>query len=138
MRGTTTQVEGRVVVTVLKLWGDLDGSSYQDAIAEARRLYDQGARHMLLDLGDVPYMSSAGVIALQSMAMLLRGDEPPDPEMGWAAHHSLDRERERGFQQQFKLLNPSPRVDQVLEVIGIKSYLEVYTDLDAAVASFSA
>ena len=69
-------------------------------------------------------------------AALLRGEEIPDPEVGWGAIRAIDRDRERGFQQHFKLLNPQPRVDQVLEMVGFKRFLEVYTDLDAAIASF--
>ena len=45
-------------------------------------------------------------------------------------------QRDTGFQQHLKLLNPQPRVDRVLEMVGFKRFLEVYTDLDTAVASF--
>jgi hypothetical protein len=35
-----------------------------------------------------------------------------------------------------KLLNPQPRVDRVLDMVGITRFQEVYTDVEAAVASF--
>src|SRR4051794_32882026 len=136
MQMSFTQVRGRVPVAVLKLNGDLDGSCYQNVIAGAKSLYDKGARHILLDLSNVPYMSSAGIVALQSIAAMLRGDTPADPEMGWSALHAVERDLEGSPQQRLKLLNPQPHVDQVLETVGLKSYLEIYTDLDTAIASF--
>ncbi len=136
MRMTTAQVEARVPVTVMALHGDLDGSSYQDAIDEAKSLYDRGVRYIILDLSDVPYMSSAGLVALHSIATLLRGEEPPDPEMGWAAFHTVDLDRDKGLQRNLKLLNPQPRVERVLETVGFKSVFEIYTDLQDAAASF--
>ena len=136
MNMTFTQVQGRVPVTVLRLKGDLDGSTYQSAIAGAKSLYEKGARYMVLDLSNVPYMSSAGIVALQSIAALLRGETPADPEMGWSALHAVERDLDQGPQLRLKLLNPQPQVDQVLETVGLKSYLDIYTDLDSAVASF--
>lgn len=136
MQMTFTQVEGKVPVTVLKLEGDLDGSNYQDAIAGAKSLYDKGTRHMVLDLSDVPYMSSAGVVALQSIAALFRGEMPPDPEMGWSAYHAIEQDVDKGYHPHLMLLNPQARVDQVLETLGLKSYFQIFTDLDSAVQSF--
>lgn len=131
-----SQELGRVLVTVLKPRGELDASNYQDLIAEARKVYDEGARDILLDLGDVSYMSSSGLVALQSMAKLLRGEELPDLESGWAAIRTIDRDRDTGVQAHFKLLNPQPRVDSVLETVGLKRYLEIFSDLESALAAF--
>lgn len=131
-----SQVQGNVPVTILKPHGELDASNYQDLIAKAQEVYKAGGRHILLDLSKVTYMSSSGVVALQSIAALLRGEEPPDLESGWGTYRAIDRDRDTGFQPHFKLLSPQPRVDHVLEMIGFKQFLEVYTDQKTAVASF--
>jgi len=136
MNVTVTQADGSVPVTILHTHGDLDASSYKGLIAAAGTAFDGGARDILLDLSDTPYMSSSGLVALQSIAALARGETPPDPGAGWEAFHAIDRDREGGLQAHFKLLNPQPRVDRVLEMSGFKRFLEVYTDLEAAVASF--
>jgi anti-anti-sigma regulatory factor len=133
---TVSQVQGRVPVTVLQPHGDLDASNYQDLIAIALQAHDDGARDLLLDLSDMPYMSSSGLVALQSIAATLRGEEPLDPEAGWGAYRAIHRDRDAGVQEHLKLLNPQSRVDQVLEMVGFNRFLEVYTDLEAAVASF--
>lgn len=131
-----THTQGRVPVTILHPRGDLDAASYQDLIAAAQKVCAEGAQNILLDLSGVPYMSSSGVVALQSIAALVRGEEAPDPESGWGAFHAVHRDREFGLQSHLKLLNPQPRVDRVLETVGFKSYLEVFDDLETAVASF--
>jgi anti-anti-sigma factor len=133
---TVSQAQGRLPVTILQPHGELDASNYKELIAEAQRVYDDGVRDILLDLGDVSYMSSSGLVALQSMASLLRGQDLPDLESGWGTFHALDRDREMGLQTRFKLCSPQPRVDQVLEMVGFKRFLEVYVDRETAIASF--
>ena len=136
MEITVNQAQGSVPVTILQPHGDLDASNFRDLIAKAKEACDAGARDIILDLSDTPYMSSSGIVALHSIAMMLRGEKPPDTESGWGALRSIDRDRDRGLQQHLKLLSPQPKVDNVLELAGFKQYLEIYTDLETAVASF--
>ena len=136
MRVDVVVCQGRVPVTILRPYGELDASNYEDLIAEAQNLHQAGVRDMLLDLGEVRFMSSSGLMALQSIAALLRGEEPPDPESGWAAFHSIRRDREGGLQVHFKILNPQPRVDRVLETVGFKRFIEVFSEMETAVASY--
>ena len=133
---TVSQHAGRVPVTVLKPRGDLDASNYQDLIAEATKAYNAGARDMLLDMSEVSCLSSSGLVALQSIAAMLRGEVPPNPEEGWSTIRAVHRDRDTGLQAHFKLLSPQPRVDEVLNIVGFKKYLEISFDLEAAVASF--
>lgn len=133
---TVSQVQGRVPVTILTPSGDLDASNFQDLIAEAQSACAAGTRDLLLDLSQVSYMSSSGLVALQSIAALLRGDAMPNSEDGWAAIRAIHRDRDTGLQPHFKLLNPQPRVEHVLDTVGFKEFLEIYSDLDAAIASF--
>lgn len=136
MNITVKQVQGRVPVTILETHGDLDASNYQSLIDAAQKIYQEGARDLLLDLGDTPLMGSSGLVALHSIALLLRGAEPPDPEAGWGAFHAIAQDLEGGFEQHFKLVNPQPLVDKTLEMTGFKTFLEVHTDLETAIASF--
>jgi anti-anti-sigma regulatory factor len=132
----TEQIEGRVTVTVLRVQGDLDASSYLALIARARELYNAGARHLLIDMSAVPYMGSSGLVALHSIAVLLRGEQPTDPEAGWHAFRSMDRDLEGGRQHDVKLLNPRPAVNRVLETSGMNQFFDIHTDRQAALESF--
>jgi anti-anti-sigma factor len=136
MKITVSQAKARVEVTILRPHGDLDAASYTDLIAAAQESRQAGASDILLDLADTTYMSSSGLVALQSIAALLREEELPDLEAGWDAIRGIKRGPEAGFQEHFKLLNPRPRVSHVLEMVGFTRFLEVYTDLEDAVASF--
>lgn len=128
--------KGRAPITVLTIDGQLDGQNYQELVAKARELYEAGARDMLLDLSALTYISSAGLVALHTIALMLRGEPPPDPDQGWAAVKSADRSRQAGVQQHIKLLNPRPEVSSVLEMVGFTTFFEIFTDRDKAVASF--
>jgi anti-anti-sigma regulatory factor len=136
MNISTSQAQGTVPVTVLKIDGQLDGQSYQELINKARELHDTGARDFLLDLSDLTYISSAGLVALHSLALLARGEELPDTEGGWSAYRSMGRSSEAGVQKHVKLLNPRSEVMSVLDMVGFGNVFEIYTNLDEAVNSF--
>jgi anti-anti-sigma regulatory factor len=137
MNISVSQAQGSVPVTVLKLDGQLDGQTYQNLIGKAQDLYNSGSRDFLLDLSDLTYISSAGLVALHSVALLTRGEELPDFEGGWSAYRSMGRSAEAGAQKHVKLLNPRSEVMGVLDMVGFVNVFEVYTDLDKAVNSFS-
>ena len=136
MNISVSNENGRVPVTVLSLDGQLDGQNYQELIDKARQLYDGGTRDILMDLGDLTYISSAGLVSLHTIALMLRGEAPPDPEQGWAAVKSADRSRSAGMQEHIKLLNPRPEVASVLEMVGFTTFFETFSDRSTAVQSF--
>jgi anti-anti-sigma regulatory factor len=136
MNISVSQASGSVPVTVIKLDGQLDGQNYQDLIAKSQELYEAGTRDFLLDLSDLTYISSAGLVALHSIALLARGEELPDLEGGWSAYRSMGRSGEAGVQKHVKLLNPRSEVMGVLEMVGFNNVFEVYTVREEAVNSF--
>jgi len=136
MNISVTQAQGTVPVTVLSLDGDLDGANYQEVIAAAKDVYAAGARAIVIDMTNLRFMSSAGLVALHSIVLLLRGETPPDPEEGWSAFHAISHDRDSGLQRHVKLLNPQPRVDLVLDRTGMKAFFEIHNSLEGAIASF--
>ena len=73
MNISISNAQGKVPVTVIKLDGELDGQNYQDLINKARDLYQSGTRNFLIDLSDLTYVSSAGLVALHTVALLASG-----------------------------------------------------------------
>ena len=136
MNISVSQAQGQVPVTVVKLDGQLDGQNYQELIAKAQELFQAGSRDFLLDLTDLTYISSAGLVALHSVALLARGEEIPDIEGGWSAYRSMGRTSEAGMQKHVKLLNPRSEIMGVLDMVGFSKVFEIYTDRDEAVKSF--
>ena len=137
MNITVVQYQGRVQIALLRLAGTLDGASYLDLIARAKQLYASGTRHMIVDLAQISRLSSAGVLALHQIVVLLRGEMPLDPETGWAAFHALADDLASGIQPRIKLLAPAPQAHQVLERAGLTALIEIVTDLDTAIAAFA-
>ena len=122
-------------VAVLALDGELDASNYRELIETGSGLYGDGARCLVLDLRQLSYMSSSGIVALHSLALIFRGQQPPDPEAGWSAFHAVGSDTDEGSTaDQVRLVAPTPAIDSILERTGLKRILPVYADRDAAIA----
>lgn len=136
MNITFSQKEGRVPVTVLHLEGELDASTYTDVIKKAQESYDIGARDLIIDLSKAPYISSAGLMSLHTVALIFAGQSLNPNSSGRPTFRSLDPNRDQLAREHVKLLSPQPAVSQVLDTVGLNSFFEVFEDLDAAVKSF--
>ena len=127
---------GRVEVTVLSLNGQLDGQSYQELINKAKELFAAGSRDFLLDLSKLTYVSSAGLVAFHTVALLLRGEAIPDAEDGWSSMRAVKKTTDDKMQEHLKLLKPRDEVKDVLEMVGFDRAFEIFSSLDEAVKSF--
>ncbi|MFM8875728.1 MAG: STAS domain-containing protein [Anaerolineae bacterium] len=132
-----SQEQGKVPVTFIKVAGQLDGQTYQKLIASAQDVIKGGAKNIVLDMGDLTFISSAGLVSLHVIALLLRGEAMPDLEHGWAALKSVNKSRESGIQQHVKLLNPREEIVNVLEMVGFSTFFDIFNDKQKALESFS-
>jgi ABC-type transporter Mla MlaB component len=132
MEIVVSQEQGRVPVTVFHITGQIDGSTAGDLDRQARQAYEQGTRALLLDLKDVPYMSSAGLRALNSIFTLLRGQVSPEEEQAVGAAIRAGTYKASPL----KLLNPSKKVLEVLKMMGYDMFLDIHTNSKEAIASF--
>lgn len=126
---TVSTEQGRVPATIMHLRGDLDAHSEPEVVQRARELIAQGAQHVVVDLSQVGYVSSAGVRALHAIYLMLRtpGDEAAVLQgLRDGTYHSPN----------LKLLSPRQAVHTVLATTGIDMVLEVHPDLASAVAAF--
>lgn len=137
MEMKSNPVAGSPSTVVLALDGELDASNYLDVIDHVRLLYGSGTRQLVLDLSDLKFLSSSGLVSLHSAALIMRGEEPPSPELGWSAFHAIATDVEQGFETCCKLVNPQGRVRKTLEMTGFNTFLEIFDDTDSAVRSFT-
>ena len=129
---TVSQEQGRVPVTVFHVTGDINMATAGQLQAQARRAYEAGTRNLLLDLTEVPYMSSAGIRAMNDIFNLLRTDAPAESEA--AMRKGLS---DGTFKSpHLKLLNPTRHVLEVLSMAGIDMFLEIHRNLKDAIASY--
>lgn len=119
-------------VTILRSVGDIDASSSAELEREAAAAIEGGARNLVVDLSGVSYMGSAGVRALHKIFTQLRAanEDVSDEVM-------LRGLRDGTFKSpNLKLLAPSKKVHEVLNLTGMNMYLEIFPTLDKALASF--
>jgi hypothetical protein len=112
--------------------GNIDSSTYEAFQAKADELIRAGARNLLVDLENVPLVTSAGLRALNNIFNQLRKAAPDvsDEEM----HKGINAGTYKS--PHLKLLKPSKATTIALEHSGFSMFLEEFTDLKAAVDSF--
>lgn len=134
MNITVSTENARVPVTVLQVDGNIDSSTYEQFLTEAKKLIADGARYMLIDLSRVPFVSSAGLRALHTLFNELRA-RTPDAGL-------TDEKMKRGISAgtykspHLKLLNLSPETRSAFETSGFDMYIDTFTDRKTAIASF--
>ena len=125
---TTSQIQGQALVTIMHLGGHLHGSTEHQLLDHARQLYEDGVKHLLLDLSALEVLSSAGLRAILNIFKLLT--PPGDVEL-------IHRHGEEPYKSPYiKLVCPNPQIYYVLNITGFMQNLLVYNDLDEAVKSF--
>ena len=123
-------------VALLALRGELDASNFEALIEAARAEARDGATALVLDLRDLSYMGSSGLVALHSAALLMRGQEPPSPESGWSAFHDVGHAVAAGSTAQpVALVAPQPGVRRVLDRSGMSRIFPIHPDRETALAS---
>jgi len=80
-----------------------------------RAIVDDGRHNIIVDLGDVSYISSAGLKVLQATAKSVRGGLTPGD---------------------VRLLSLKPHLKEVFDTIGFTSLFKIYDDAVDAVGSF--
>jgi anti-anti-sigma factor len=137
LQTTVEQAEGPVPVTIVVLDGELDASSYERVIDTVRQAYDAGARNLLMDLTNLTFISSSGLVAMHSSLRLMRGEAPPDPEQGWAALRAIRDDVEDGtVQANFRLCGTQDAVQKVLDRTGLGGLIPSHPDRATALAAF--
>src|SRR3972149_7695299 len=117
---------GRVPVTVAHVEGNVDISTADVFWANILSLIEGGARHILLDMEHVPFMSSAGLRALHQIFNKLREVNE---------ENVTDEEMKKGISDgtykspHLKLLNLSENSKVAFETAGFDLYIETFTDL---------
>lgn len=134
MEVTVSIHQAREPVAVLGIRGNVDASNYVEIVNKAQEVYNNPVRNLILDLSEVPFISSAGLVAIHKIALLYGGGkqevEPEGKETRPDFTHSSNARKH------VKILNPQPGVDRILETTGMKLFFKVFNDLESALKSF--
>lgn len=126
---TITQSGGPV--KVLHLAGKLDGQTQSALVDAASAEYAAGTRLLLIDLGSLEFITSAGLGALHNIYKMFT---PHSEVEAW----ENEKHGEPYKSAYLKLAGASPSVYYVLNIAGFLQNIPIYPDLDAALKSFSA
>ena len=127
----TLHEDGSEPVAIMRLIGEIDASNFILISDKAQELYMNPARRLIIDLSEVPGISSTGLAAIHKIALVYSGvphtiQENVNPDF---THSSNARKYVR-------LVNPQPEVDKTLESAGLKLFFKMFKELDSALASF--
>ena len=108
-----THARGAAPVTVFHVRGDINSTTYAELQARAQQAVERGAECIVLDLAEVPYVSSAGLRVINYLFHAMRTDavEDSDAAMTYYYDHraEIDRslEDDEAFAEAFRRNNPS-------------------------------
>ena len=121
-------------IAIMQLTGAIDASNFMEVVNKAQELFDNPARNLILDLSEVPSISSTGQVALHKIALVYSGV----PQQVEADKDEIrpDFTHSSNARKYVKLLNPQPAVDDELRKAGLKLFFKVFTDLESAIQSF--
>ena len=128
--------QGNVQVTVMQLNGDIDASTYTDVINKAQQAFDEGSRNLLIDLSKVPYVSSAGLMSLHTVVKIFAGQLAQPKDGGRPSFRAINKDQDGPVRAHVKLLSPQLAVERVLDMVGLRLFFDIHTDLETAVNSF--
>lgn len=133
---TVEQHDGEPPLTVLALSGELDASNFAGLVEQVQGLYEGGTRRLLLDLTDLRFMASSGLVALHSIVRILHGETPDDTESGWGSFHSVGHDvAGGGVQTEVQLCGPQTAVQRVLDRTGMARLFVIHPDRATALAA---
>jgi anti-anti-sigma factor len=125
---------GRVPVTVLHVDGNIDASTAEMFESTANEAIKNGARHILVDLSHTKFVSSAGLRALHNIFNHLRS---LDSDSNVSEEDMKSRIKAGTYKSpHLKLLNLSDEAKTGFEMAGFDMFIETFTDMKTAVASF--
>lgn len=126
--------QARVPITVMHVGGNIDSATHEAFRVKAEELIHDGARYILVDLTEVPFVSSSGLRALHGILNKLRSLQPDarmsDLEMKLQIAKGLYKS------PHLKLLNLSRETRIAFELSGFYLFIETFSDLKSALGGF--
>lgn len=123
-----SQIQGEGSAIILHLIGQLDGSTENQLLDQARQAHEDGATHLLIDLSEVTMLTSAGLRAIQNTLKLFT----PQSDLDIMRQHTGEPYKS----PYFKMVCPNPQIYYVLNIAGFLHNIPIYSDMDEAIGSF--
>lgn len=126
-------ITGRIPVTEVQVTGNVDVTTADVFRDNVMKLIEDGARHILVNMEHVHFMSSAGLRAMNQIFNKLREvneDMVSDEEMRKGISEGAYKS------PHLKILNLSENTKVGFEAAGFDMFIETFTDRQTAINSF--
>jgi anti-anti-sigma regulatory factor len=117
---------------VIQVNGRLDGTSFEKLVQRAGELFATGPGEIILDMTNCDFMSSAGLMSLHSVALIVRGELPLNTEHGWSAFRHMDMDKSESSPAKLKIVGANDKIRQTLEMTGMASEFDLFHDIELA------
>ncbi|HSG45109.1 MAG TPA: STAS domain-containing protein [Anaerolineales bacterium] len=125
---TTSQIQGDISVNVFHLEGHLHGATEKELVDRARQAYEDGARHLLLEISELEVLASAGLRAIQIIFKLFT----PSDDVETMRKHGEEPYKS----PYFKIVCAKPEIYYILNITGFLQNIFIYNNLEEATSSF--
>jgi anti-anti-sigma factor len=105
-------IKGHADTKVVRFIGDLDATNVETVLEKICNLFNDGFIHILADFKELRYVNSTGLGILLHFSKLAK---------------------EKGGS--FKIANINENVYEIIEIIGATTLLEIFDEIDEAVAA---
>lgn len=105
-------IPGKNNARLIRFIGDLDATNVETVLEKVCTLFSEGFKHLIADFNKLRYVNSTG--------------------LGILLHFSKTAKEKGGS---FKIANVNENVYEIIEIIGATTLLEIYDELDDAVAA---
>lgn len=128
MKLTTKLEQARVPVTLLHIDDRINLGNIDEFVGKAQALFDEGVRDLIIDLTDVPSITSAGLRGILTIYKLYNSK-------GSSSSPLIDQDIASGISH-LRIVNPVKEVRRVLKLVGYDRYLGIYENLQDALKAF--
>mgnify|MGYP003407094330 CR=1 FL=1 len=125
---TSSQIKGKVSAAILHLKGQIDRNTDEQLVDRARQSYEDGVRHLLLDLSEVDMLTSSGLHAVHVIFRLFTPQSDLD-----LMHQHRDEPYRSPY---FKMVCPNPQVYYILNITGFVQNIFIFNNMSDALRSF--
>jgi anti-anti-sigma factor len=111
----TSQAQGRVPVTIFHIQDRINLGNATELEKIAKETFATGVRDLILDLTEMPSITSAGIRSVVVIYKMFSTDDG---------------------KKHVKLAGAAANIREILDIAGISQSIELYDSLEEAVASF--
>lgn len=117
-----------VPFTIVQVNGRINLGNVDRLVEKAQELFNQGVINLVIDLNNVPSITSAGLRGIHTIYKIFNKEYS----------NRGAKSNETGKKSSLvKIINPVSEVRRILSLVGFDNYIDIYNDLHSAVQAIN-